>query len=184
MEQDGTLERFSKKEALGLTRELAKLEASIGGIKDMPRLPDAMFIIDVGHEKIAVQEARKLGIPVIGIVDTNNAPENIDYIIPGNDDSIRAIKLYVQGVADAVIEGRATMATQGPEDEFIALDEEKASAEVESSGKKAAPAVKKKVAVKKKAAAAEAAAPETETPAAGTEEAPAAGGESTDQAAG
>jgi small subunit ribosomal protein S2 len=143
-----------------------------------------MFIIDVGHEKIAVQEARKLGIPVIGIVDTNNAPENIDYIIPGNDDSIRAIKLYVQGVADAVIEGRATMATQGPEDEFIALDEEKASAEVESSGKKAAPAVKKKVAVKKKAAAAEAAAPETETPAAGTEEAPAAGGESTDQAAG
>jgi small subunit ribosomal protein S2 len=121
MEQDGTFEKMSKKEALMLRREKDKLDRSLGGIKDMNRLPDAMFIVDVGHEKIAVAEARKLGIPVVGIVDSNNSPEGIDYVIPGNDDSIRAIQLYVQGVADAVGEGRTAMAQVGgvSEDEFV-----------------------------------------------------------------
>jgi len=121
MDQDGTFDKISKKEALMLTREKDKLDRSLGGIKDMNRLPDAMFIVDVGHEKIAVAEARKLGIPVVGIVDSNNSPENIDYVIPGNDDSIRAIQIYVQGVADAAEEGRSAMAQVGgtSEDEFV-----------------------------------------------------------------
>jgi small subunit ribosomal protein S2 len=108
---DGSVEqRFNKKEALGLERELTKLERSLGGIKDMRGLPDAVFVIDTGHEKIAVNEAKKLGIPVVGVVDTNNDPDGIDYIIPGNDDAIRSIQLYVQGVAAAVLEGRASAA--------------------------------------------------------------------------
>ncbi|NOY74013.1 MAG: 30S ribosomal protein S2 [Gammaproteobacteria bacterium] len=111
MADDGRLERFNKKEALGLSREMAKLEASIGGIKDMNSLPDAIFIVDVGHEKIAIQEAKKLGIPVIAIVDTNNSPLNVDYVVPGNDDSVRAIKLYASGVADAILESRAATVT-------------------------------------------------------------------------
>ena len=121
MEQDGSFEKLSKKEALMLRREKDKLDRSLGGIKDMNRLPDAMFIVDVGHEKIAVAEAKKLGIPVVGVVDSNNSPEDIDYVIPGNDDSIRAIQLYVQGVADAVQEGRSAMAQVGgtKEDEFV-----------------------------------------------------------------
>ncbi len=121
MEQDGTFDKMSKKEALMLRREKEKLDRSLGGIKDMNRLPDAIFIVDVGHEKIAVAEARKLGIPVVGVVDSNNSPDNIDYVIPGNDDSIRAIQLYVQGVADAVDEGRTAMAQVGgtSEDEFV-----------------------------------------------------------------
>jgi small subunit ribosomal protein S2 len=104
---DGTFERLTKKEALMRTRTMEKLERSIGGIKDMAGLPDALFVIDVDHERIAVTEANKLGIPVIGIVDTNSNPDGIDYIIPGNDDAIRAIKLYVKAVADACIAGRA-----------------------------------------------------------------------------
>ncbi len=109
---DGSVEqRFNKKEALGLERELTKLERSLGGIKDMRGLPDAVFVIDTGHEKIAVSEAKKLGIPVVGVVDTNNDPDAIDYIIPGNDDAIRAIQLYVQGVSAAVLEGRASAAS-------------------------------------------------------------------------
>jgi small subunit ribosomal protein S2 len=121
MEQDGTFDKMSKKEALMLRREKEKLDRSLGGIKDMNRLPDAIFIVDVGHEKIAVAEARKLGIPVVGVVDSNNSPDDIDYVIPGNDDSIRAIQLYVQGVADAVDEGRTAMAQIGgtSEDEFV-----------------------------------------------------------------
>ncbi|MEA3243272.1 MAG: 30S ribosomal protein S2 [Pseudomonadota bacterium] len=121
MDEDGTFEKISKKEALMLTREKDKLDRSLGGIKDMNRLPDAMFIVDVGHEKIAVAEAKKLGIPVVGIVDSNNSPDNIDYVIPGNDDSIRAIQIYVQGVADAVDDGRSAMAQVGgtSEDEFV-----------------------------------------------------------------
>jgi small subunit ribosomal protein S2 len=121
MDQDGTFDKISKKEVLMMTREKDKLNRSLGGIKDMNRLPDAMFIVDVGHEKIAVAEAKKLGIPVVGIVDSNNSPENIDYVIPGNDDSIRAIQIYVQGVADAVEEGRSAMAQVGgtSEDEFV-----------------------------------------------------------------
>ena len=106
MMTDGSLERVSKKEGLSLSRELDKLERSLGGIKDMEGLPDVLFVIDVGYEKIAVSEAVKLGIPVVGIVDTNHSPDGVDYVIPGNDDAIRAIHLYVRGAADAVIEGR------------------------------------------------------------------------------
>ena len=121
MDEDGTFDKISKKEALMLTREKDKLDRSLGGIKEMNRLPDAMFIVDVGHEKIAVAEAKKLGIPVVGIVDSNNSPDNVDYVIPGNDDSIRAIQIYVQGVADAVDDGRSAMAQVGgtSEDEFV-----------------------------------------------------------------
>jgi small subunit ribosomal protein S2 len=121
MQEDGTFAKMSKKEGLMRQREHEKLNRSLGGIKDMDRLPDAMFIVDVGHEKIAIAEARKLGIPVVGIVDTNNSPDGIDYVIPGNDDSIRAIQLYVRGVADAVGEGRTAMAQVGgtSEDEFV-----------------------------------------------------------------
>jgi len=107
MMEDGTLERVSKKEGLMLQRELDKLERSLGGIKDMQGLPDAMFVIDVGYQKGAVTEARKLGIPVVGVVDTNHSPVGVDYVIPGNDDSSQAIRLYARGMADAVLEGRA-----------------------------------------------------------------------------
>jgi len=107
---DGSIERFGKKEALTLERERDKLERSLGGIKNMDGLPDAMFVIDVGHEKIAISEANKLGIPVVGVVDTNNDPSRIDYVIPGNDDAIRAVRLYIDGAADAVLDGRQTAA--------------------------------------------------------------------------
>jgi small subunit ribosomal protein S2 len=125
MFQDGTIERHSKREALGLRRELDKLELGLGGIKDMANIPDAMFIVDVGHEKIAVSEARKLGIPVIGVVDTNNDPAGVDYVIPGNDDSIRAVQLYAQGMSAAVLEGRAVagQVAGGTQDEFVEVEE-------------------------------------------------------------
>jgi small subunit ribosomal protein S2 len=111
MEEDGTLEsRFNKKEALNMTREKINLDRSLGGIKDMGGVPDALFVVDTGHEDIAVLEAKKLGIPVIGVVDTNNDPDSIDYVIPGNDDAIRAVQLYVQGASAAVLEGRASAA--------------------------------------------------------------------------
>ena len=115
----GGLDRVSKKEGLSMQRELAKLERSLGGIKNMAGLPDVMFIIDVGHEKIAVREAVKLGIPVVGVVDTNNDPDGVDYVIPGNDDSIRAIELYVRGAADAILDGRqaAQLQMEGADDE-------------------------------------------------------------------
>ncbi len=103
---DGTFERLTKKEALMRSRDMEKLERSIGGIKDMGGLPDALFVVDVDHERIAISEANKLGIPVIGIVDTNSNPDGVDYIIPGNDDAIRAIKLYVTAVADACLAGK------------------------------------------------------------------------------
>lgn len=106
MVQDGTLEKLVKKEALDLQRELDKLNSSLGGIKDMKGIPDALFVIDVGYQKGAITEARKLGIPVIGVVDTNHNPDGLQYIIPGNDDSSRAIRLYARGVADAILEGR------------------------------------------------------------------------------
>lgn len=124
MSQDGTFNKLIKKEALELTRELTKLERSLGGIKDMGSLPDALFIIDVGHEKIAVAEAKRLGIPVIGVVDTNHSPDNIDYMIPGNDDSSRAIQLYNSTVADAILAGRGTITThKGSEsDDFVAVE--------------------------------------------------------------
>lgn len=124
MMTDGTVEQIPKKETLSLNRELEKLERSLGGIKDMGGLPDALFIIDVGHEKIAVNEATKLKIPVIGVVDTNNSPLNIDYVIPGNDDAIRAISLYANGIADTIIESReASLQPISSEDEFIELEE-------------------------------------------------------------
>lgn len=107
MMQDGTLGKLVKKEALDLQRELEKLNSSLGGIKDMKGLPDAMFVIDVGFQKGAVTEARKLGIPVVGVVDTNHSPDGMHYVIPGNDDSSQAIRLYARGVADAILEGRS-----------------------------------------------------------------------------
>ncbi|MBM2830156.1 MAG: ribosomal protein [Gammaproteobacteria bacterium] len=126
MEAEGGLDRMSKKDLLRHKRERAKLERSLSGIKDMPRVPDALFIIDVGYEYIAVSEAKKLRIPVIGIVDSNNSPDGIDYVIPGNDDAIRSIKLYLKGVADAIIDARQSIAhlgVAGEGDEFVELDD-------------------------------------------------------------
>ena len=124
MAQDGTFDQLAKKEVIGLRRDMDKLERSLGGIKDMGSLPDALFIIDVGHERIAVQEANKLGIPVIGVVDTNNSPDGVDYIIPGNDDAIRSIQLYLSGLAEAALEGRAVLTTGRVEEEFVEIPEE------------------------------------------------------------
>jgi len=123
MEEDGSFARLVKKEVLQLTREQDKLEKTLGGIKDMKNLPSAMFVVDVGHEDIAVKEARKLGIPIIGVVDTNCSPNDIDYIIPGNDDAIRSVRLYAQLAADAVLEGRASVPHFEEGDEFVELDE-------------------------------------------------------------
>ncbi len=124
-EQDGTLAKLVKKEALMRQREKEKLDRSLGGIKDMGGLPDAMFVIDVGHEKNAISEAKKLGIPVVAAVDTNCDPSDVDYVIPGNDDAIRAISLYVAGAANAILEGKAVTApvTEGGTDEFIEVTE-------------------------------------------------------------
>ncbi len=125
-ETDGSFEKLVKHEVLTLRRERAKLENSLGGIKDMNRLPDALFVIDVGHEDIAVLEARKLGIPVVAVVDTNYDPDRVDYAIPGNDDAIRAIQLYTRAAADAVLEGKAAApaAAQGNGNDFVELDAE------------------------------------------------------------
>ncbi|HTJ96115.1 MAG TPA: 30S ribosomal protein S2 [Rhodocyclaceae bacterium] len=128
MQADGSVERLSKKEALTLSREMIKLQKSIGGIKDMPGLPDAIFVIDVGYHKIAITEAGKLGIPVIGVVDTNHSPEGVDYVIPGNDDSSRAIRLYARGIADAILEGRNSSTNDlvqqiAGEDEFVEVED-------------------------------------------------------------
>ena len=129
---EGGLERMSKKEALSFGRELEKLNKTLGGIKDMSGLPDAMFIVDVGYHKIALQEANKLGIPVVAVVDTNHSPEGVDYVIPGNDDASRAVRLYARGVADAILEGRheavadVVAAVQASE-EFVELSEGQAS---------------------------------------------------------
>ena len=132
MKADGTLyQRFSKKEALGMERELEKLERSLGGIKNMRGVPDVIFVLDVGYEKNAIAEAKKLGIPVVGIVDSNNSPEKVDYVIPGNDDSIRAVKLYCESVADAVLEAKsARLDVSAKSDDFV---EEAAAVEAESA---------------------------------------------------
>jgi len=120
----GALERRGKKEAQMLRREMDKLERSLGGIKDMNGLPDVLFVVDVGHEQIAIAEARKLGIPVVAVVDTNCSPEGVSYMIPGNDDAMRAIQLYAGGIAEAVIEGRSAVpSVPVGEDEFVELDE-------------------------------------------------------------
>lgn len=123
--QDGTFDKLTKKEALMRTREMEKLELSIGGIKDMGGLPDALFVIDVDHERIAINEANKLGIPVIGVVDTNSNPDGIDHVIPGNDDALRAIQIYVKSIADACLEGAA--ANAGDKGEFVEVDAEEAA---------------------------------------------------------
>ena len=146
MESEGRLGQFSKKEALTMTRELTKLDRSLGGIKNMNGLPDAIFVIDVGHEKIAIAEAKKLGIPVIGVVDSNNSPDNVDYVIPGNDDAIRAITLYAQGVSGAILLGQESLA-KNP-----------GTAAEDKPGAKAA----KKKTAKKKTVAKKIAAPKTE----------------------
>ena len=130
MQQDGSFERISKKEALGLTREMQKLQRSLGGIKDLSALPDALFVIDVGYQKGAIAEAVKLGIPVIGVVDTNHSPDGINYVIPGNDDSSRAIRLYARGIADAVLEGRTQSLEEvvsASRDEFVEVEEDEAA---------------------------------------------------------
>jgi small subunit ribosomal protein S2 len=128
-QQEGGLDALSKKEQLMFKRELEKLEKDIGGIQDMAALPDAIFVIDVGYHKIAIAEARKLGIPLIGVVDTNHSPEGVDYVIPGNDDSAKAVTLYARGIADAIIEGRASAVedvvkavTAEGDDEFVEVE--------------------------------------------------------------
>jgi small subunit ribosomal protein S2 len=123
---DGSVERLTKKEQLDFTRERDKLERSLGGIKDMGGIPDALFVIDVGFHKIAVTEAKTLGIPIVGVVDSNNSLDGIDYVIPGNDDSTRAIRLYARGVADAILEGRSqslSEITQQPSEDFVEVEE-------------------------------------------------------------
>lgn len=136
LQQEAGLDSMSKKEQLVFQRELSKLERDIGGIQDLTSLPDAIFLIDVGYHKIAVQEARKLGIPLVAVVDTNHNPEGIDYVIPGNDDSAKALALYARAVADAILEGRANavqevvkIVSEGDEsDEFVEIDEERSPA--------------------------------------------------------
>jgi small subunit ribosomal protein S2 len=123
MMADGTIEKLAKKEQLNYQRETEKLNRSLGGIKDMGGLPDALFVVDVGYQKIAIAESSKLGIPVIGIVDTNNTPDGVSYVIPGNDDSSRAIRLYARGVADAVLEGRSQIVKEiVSADEFVEVE--------------------------------------------------------------
>jgi small subunit ribosomal protein S2 len=128
MVEDGSLEKLSKKEALMYARELEKLQKAMGGIKDMGGVPDAIFVVDVGYHKIAVTEAKKLGIPVVGVVDTNNSMEGVDYVIPGNDDSTRAIRLYARGVADAILEGKSQVINEMVKatDELVEVTEEEA----------------------------------------------------------
>ncbi|MDD1650069.1 MAG: 30S ribosomal protein S2 [Methylococcaceae bacterium] len=133
MRDDGRLQRFSKKEGLGMLRELEKLSNSMGGIRDMDRLPDVLFVLDVGYEHNAITEAHKLGIPVVGVVDTNNNPTAIDYVIPGNDDSIRAVQLYVQSAATAILQGKAnSLNITAGEDEFVEMDAVPAVASAEA----------------------------------------------------
>ncbi|MDI1252117.1 30S ribosomal protein S2 [Thermomonas sp.] len=142
-ESDGTFEKLVKHEVMGLRRERDKLEASLGGIKDMNRLPDALFVIDIGHEDIAIKEAKKLGIPVIAVVDTNYDPNLVDYAIPGNDDAIRAVQLYAGAAADSVLEGKAAMpsAASVREEDFTGAEgDDKKSGRRAPAKKVAAPA--------------------------------------------
>ena len=136
-QNDGTFEKITKKEVLVRTRMKDKLENSIGGIKDMNGLPDILFVVDVDHERIAINEANKLGIRVVGIVDTNSDPDGVDHIIPGNDDSIRAIKLYAASVADSILEGKSQAANVTSKDEFVEVEEKPAKEAKEAKTKKA-----------------------------------------------
>jgi len=160
MAASGALDQRSKREAQMVRREREKLERSLGGIKEMEGLPDAMFVVDVGHENIAIHEAQKLGIPVIAIVDTNCSPDGISYVIPGNDDAMRAIELYAGGIADAVLEGRSTIPEVAVgEDEFVELDEEGKPRAKAGPKRRVAPA-RKKTPVRRKPAAEVDASPE------------------------
>ena len=170
MAEEGGFEGLTKKEVLGLSREQEKLERSLGGIKEMTRLPDVLFVVDVDHEDIAVREARKLGIPVVAIVDTNCSPDGVDYVIPGNDDAMRAIELYAGMIADAVLDGKASLPQVAlGEDEFVELDAEgnvkKSAGRKKKAVKKAAvkrkPTVRKALAPKADAADVQADAPST-----------------------
>ena len=144
---DGTFDKLTKKEALMRQRQMDKLELSIGGIKDMGGLPDALFVIDVDHERIAISEANKLGIPVIGVVDTNSDPEGVDLVIPGNDDAIRAIRLYATAAADAIIAGKSVTSSFSSRDEFVEVQEtndaasQEAAPEAEAATEEATPVV-------------------------------------------
>jgi len=156
MATDGSFAKLNKKEALMLTREMEKLDRSLGGIKDMNRLPDVIFVVDVGHEKIAVREAKKLNIPVIGVVDTNNNPDGVDYVIPGNDDAMRAIRLYVGAMANAVNDAAPSLdLSSGEGDELVELSEGGGvvadAAKPAAKKKKAAKVTSKKKVTKKKA---------------------------------
>ena len=122
MVQDGSLEKLSKKEQLHFQREMVKLDRSLGGIKEMNGLPDALFVIDVGYQKGAITEANKLGIPVVGVVDTNHSPDGVDYVIPGNDDASSAVRLYARGIADAILDGRSQTIKEIVSDEFVEVD--------------------------------------------------------------
>jgi small subunit ribosomal protein S2 len=164
LQTSGALDKRGKKEAQALRREMEKLNRSLGGIKEMGALPDALFVIDVGHEEIAVHEAQKLGIPVVAVVDTNCSPDGIDYVIPGNDDAMRAIQLYAVGIAEAVNEGKQSIPeVPAGEDEFVELDEE-GNPKKKSARRRPAPP-RKKAAIRRKPAAKplapEAPAPET-----------------------
>ncbi len=178
MSTDGSFDRLVKHEVLSLSRERDKLEASLGGIKDMNRLPDALFVIDIGHEDIAIKEARKLGIPVVAVVDTNYDPALVDYAIPGNDDAIRAVQLYARAIADAVLEGKAAAPIMAPDaaDEFVELDADGNPVKKDADRRRQAP----RKAAAKRAPAKRAAAPkatDADKPAAAAEsgeEAPAA----------
>ena len=195
MAEEGGFDGLTKKEILGLSREQEKLERSLGGIKEMTTLPDVLFVVDVDHEDIAVREARKLGIPVVAIVDTNCSPDGVDYVIPGNDDAMRAIELYSGMVADAVLDGKSSLPEVAlGEDEFVELDAEgnvkKSSGRKKKAGKKTA--VKKKANVKTAASKAEAPADakadapvdaEAEAPVEAEAEAPAAEAEAAVEAA-
>ena len=156
MAANNNYEKISKKEILNLSREQEKLEKTLGGIKEMGGLPDVLFVVDVGYEKIAVQEATKLGIPVVGIVDTNNSPENIEYIVPGNDDSMRAIKLYTGMVADAILDAKQSIAVAASNAELIEVDADEAPAaksSVKITAKKATAAAAAKPAAEEEPAA-------------------------------
>lgn len=152
----GAEERLNKKEALTLRRELEKLEKSLGGVKSMERLPDALFVVDTGYEKIAIAEARKLGIPIVAVVDSNNSPQQVDYVIPGNDDAVRAIQLYVDAAAEAIQAGKTAGAVSGSKEYVEVKDEAPAAAP-------AAPAAEEKAAAEAEAALAEAAAAPAES---------------------
>jgi small subunit ribosomal protein S2 len=187
MAREGAYESVTKKESLGMQREQQKLERSLGGIKNMKSLPDVMFVIDVNHEKIAIAEARKLGIPVVAIVDTNCPPGDVDYVIPGNDDAMRAAKLYCEAVADAALDGKSAIpAVPVGDDEFVEMEDDKPRAPVRKRAKKAAAKPAAKAAEPAAAAeAAESAAPEAASaaPAAAAEVAPEAAAAAPDVAA-